>query len=157
THPSDRDRLSNVAGEEGSAGFRSEGPATVLFRDFAALCRTVTLASYTEHLGEHVSERNLVPTRQFLAARSASREEQNAGKRYCRGFSAAARPLLLDSRGPCGPQDPLLARQRLIEARRRFDEVAPRGVEALREYETGEKRRLEAVQAERLLAAGLPI
>jgi hypothetical protein len=66
THPSDRDRAAQIQKEKSPGVFHSDLPATVLFRDFAALAKARTVEYYREVLDTKIPHTKLVPLADFL-------------------------------------------------------------------------------------------
>ncbi len=85
THPADRDRIANARREGERPMFRSTLPASVLFRDFQALSRKVSLDFYGANLGQDIDAGRLQPLEQMLAGQDAAEEEQKALGRFFQG------------------------------------------------------------------------
>ena len=73
THPSNRDRVSRVNGIRGvlpdsNVVSGGEPPARMLFVDFGAICRKVTLHHYHHSLGDKLNEGAMIPALEFLAS-----------------------------------------------------------------------------------------
>jgi Zn-dependent protease with chaperone function len=66
THPSNGERLASVRRENAPGVFHLDGPATLLFQDFAKLSRAVTLKFYRTVIGKRVTRDSLVPVGVFL-------------------------------------------------------------------------------------------
>lgn len=151
-HPTDRDRIARGHVERRPGVFRAEGQATTLFRDFDELCRAVTVEHYRKVLGNDFSQKNLVETDGFIGERVGDREKGEAAARYFQGQATPLRPLFLGKRARA-PFD----RDRLLDARRRFEGLLPRAADARKKFGRGEELRLNALCAENLLKAELRI
>ncbi len=81
THPSDADRIASAELEDAPGVFQFDVPASVLFRDFAATCRTETLNFYQEQVGDEIAASQLVPTQDILARRKALQQQDEATER----------------------------------------------------------------------------
>lgn len=66
THPSNAERLASVRREGAPGVFHLDGPATLLFQDFAKLSRAVSLKFYRTVIGKRVTRDSLVPVGVFL-------------------------------------------------------------------------------------------
>lgn len=66
THPPTGERIANAAREDREGLFHVELPATVLFSDFAVLCRAATLDFYRGAFGQRFDPRVIRPLRDLL-------------------------------------------------------------------------------------------
>jgi Zn-dependent protease with chaperone function len=87
THPSDAARTAAAEAAASAGVFALDAPATALFADFAATCRTATLAYYQAQLGSAVKADSLVPTAALVAQANIEREARAA-------FDALVGPVL---------------------------------------------------------------
>ena len=74
THPADRDRIAAAQRENQQGLFKLDAPASALFRNFPALCRTATAAFYRQVIGEELDTTKLVATEQLCAAQGREME-----------------------------------------------------------------------------------
>lgn len=70
THPAPKDRVARVNALRHGGIVESDQPASVLFADFQALCKSLTLEFYREQELESVAAENIVATDEALAARA---------------------------------------------------------------------------------------
>lgn len=82
SHPSDRDRIANVAKENASGVFVIEYPASVLFSDAEALCKILTLEIYKDNFGDEFKKSEVKNTTQLIAEREIRRKEGKAALRF---------------------------------------------------------------------------
>ncbi|MEZ6096124.1 MAG: M48 family metalloprotease [Pirellulaceae bacterium] len=82
SHPSDRDRIENVARENTDGTFRIEAPSTILFSDINGLCRMVTKQTYREIFGAEFNAAEIKNTDELLERRSVNRTEGMAALRF---------------------------------------------------------------------------
>ena len=145
THPSDRDRIAGAEAERAQGVFRSDLPATVLFRDFDAAARNVTWDFYCEAFEKPVAQSALAPVEELLKRTDEEEVVAAALQRFFQGTFQVLRPLrLASSILPQSPnvsteQDRLqLSRQAMLRnaenyrtAVKEFDELDTKAVQAL--------------------------
>ncbi|MEI8018792.1 MAG: M48 family metalloprotease [Schlesneria sp.] len=78
THPSDADRIVNVQRENAKGLLQIEAPASVLFNDFSATCRTETKKFYQRQLSQEIPDSNLVPLENLVARQKAAEQEDKS-------------------------------------------------------------------------------
>lgn len=86
THPCDADRIASAEREEAVGLLKVDAPASVLFQDFAATCRTETLKFYRWQLEEDVPAKSLVSLDVLMARQQAEAEEHKARERVLAGI-----------------------------------------------------------------------
>ncbi len=99
THPCDRDRIASAQRERAPGVFRLEAPASILFRDCAALNRAVSADLYGELLGDDFKRESLRPLKQLVETQQREAASQQAMARFLQSEPTAVRPvpLALDS------------------------------------------------------------
>ena len=97
THPCQQERIASAAAEQAAGIFRLEMPASVLFADYDAQCRQVTLDYYREIFGEQLSVDKVFPVDQLLARQEYEHEAFRALHRFLQGTFRIDRPLRLPS------------------------------------------------------------
>ncbi|MCP4659833.1 MAG: M48 family metalloprotease [bacterium] len=157
THPGDKDRIASAHREGKQAVFRSELPATALFRDFQQLAAGVSLDFYRMNLGDHIRRRDLHSVEQLVTQQQKTGEEQETLVRFFQGTAQVLRPLRVAAQSSPDRVDPGALLQEL-ETRR---EVLSRGQATyqkhLESYDEADTLLLTTLQAQALLAAGLKI
>lgn len=128
SHPSTADRKASARRENARGVFRSELPATVLFKDFDAVSRRATLALYREQLGRQFNAQNIVPTESLIQRRGQQKQLHESLGRFFQGLIDPRRPAFP---GPA-PAASALAKvsehvcaERLLEARSNFLAALP--------------------------------
>jgi Zn-dependent protease with chaperone function len=115
THPSDRDRIAQAEALRLPGVFRGDGPASALFRDFAALCRDTSLHHYRVVLDLSVDNNNLLPVAAVARVGEDASAIESARHRLTGQVLSIHRPLLwkeIDLAPPSAPTDAAtLARQ----------------------------------------------
>lgn len=87
THPCASERIANVASMSARGIFDLDGPAQLLFRDLAGLCRAATRHHYEITLGIPANGARLVSTQETIASTQAAREFEQAAMQL---FDASA-------------------------------------------------------------------
>ena len=82
SHPSDRDRIENVAKENTAGTFTVEYPARVLFADIDSVCRAVTMETYRAVFGTDFNPAKVKETGGLLASRKIRQTEGEAALRF---------------------------------------------------------------------------
>lgn len=83
SHPADKDRIAAAQRENQPGMYALDLPASALFKRFAAVCRTATLAFYGEAIGKELDSTSLVSTERLCAAQAL---ELETGKALARVF-----------------------------------------------------------------------
>lgn len=119
THPADGDRIASARREGDRPLFRSSHPATVLFRDFAAVCRRVSRSFYQINLGQEIGPGDLIPLDQLLEGQERRRHETEALGRFFGPTLNPSRPFPIPAQTPAVATPPDLgATLRQLEERR---------------------------------------
>lgn len=93
SHPRMVDRIA-VAEKAGAEGiFAIDAPASILFDDFAAVCREVSRAHYQEVLGREFKQARLIHLDAYLGERRRSGDEAEAALRVFQGTDNRMRSL----------------------------------------------------------------
>ena len=82
SHPSDRDRIENVAKENAPGVFTVEYPGSVLFSDVEALCKILTVQIYKDTFGKDFKQSEVKDTKQLIAESDVRRTEGKAALRF---------------------------------------------------------------------------
>ncbi len=157
THPADKDRIAGARREGRGGVFRSELPATALFRDFPQLAAGVSLDFYRANLGDDVETGSLHGVDEMMADRQQSGEEQQALARFFQGAVHPLRPLRLAEAPQDGPPNPGALLQRLEQARQTLLAGRQDYAKNLTSYDDADTEMLNALQAEALITAGLNV
>ncbi len=145
THPGDQDRIASAEAERAAGVFRSDLPATVLFRNFDAAARNVTWDFYCDVFEKPVPQSSLVPVEELLKRTDEEQVVAEARKRFFQGTFQFQRPLRLASATLPRSCDVSSEQNRLEAARQamtehvqeyrsaaaRFDELDTKSLEAL--------------------------
>jgi hypothetical protein len=129
--------------------------ATVLFRDFASLCRRVTRHSYEREYRLPVQHRNVVDTEIYLRESSAARAAEAASTGYFDGVNTAFHPLSI-SRPRITPSGAEAEMAELRSARDRMKAAVRRARSAGEVRDRLETRLVQASRALALATAGVP-
>jgi Zn-dependent protease with chaperone function len=118
THPSDRDRIVRAQQAKCAGSFDLDAPAVVVFSDFDALCRELTLGYYEEELGPNVRGTTLVSTSDLMEHRDRLSAEEEAVARYFPRLIPWARSFALAGDAVPRPERPkeIAARLRTLRA-----------------------------------------
>ena len=156
THPCDADRIrrAEMANEPGV--YQRTEPATVLFADFAAISRRVTLDTYERITGAELSEKELVATTQTSKEEiyDASADMQ-AVKEYFLGVATSLRPVAIPEPKSLSLRGADDLKKDLRAAREQMNALASEAEPALLRFKEADASLMQAVQAEQLALAGL--
>jgi Zn-dependent protease with chaperone function len=153
THPSDRDRLRAAQRDPLDGIIRSEAPATELFADFAAVCRSVSFVYYQEITNEQLQRANLVPTALLVEKHARARTEHQALERFLGLELCPARALRIPAAEISHVSDPRQVLETLRTARRQVAALQPRAKNAYQQYADAQDARIDAARANALLRA----
>jgi hypothetical protein len=78
SHPADRDRIAAARAENQRGTFTLDAPASVLFRNFPAVCRAATVAFYRRAIGPELETTSLVSTEKLCASQTREMETDKA-------------------------------------------------------------------------------
>lgn len=151
THPADEERCASARRETAEPVFRSDLPATVLFRDFDALARSVTLDFYREMLGEAVRADRLVAVEEVVTRQERSDKEGEALARYFQDAVNVLRPVVI-SEVPNAPSV-----ETLLAARKEAESALPEMLKSCERYQKSFGRMLAVRQAEAMRDAGFKV
>jgi Zn-dependent protease with chaperone function len=157
THPSDRDRIEFAVQQRAAGLFHVELPATLLFRDFAALSKTATFDFYREIFGKNFKLSDMHPVDQLLARQEKTKAEVKSLARYFQGACNGLRPLRLPGILPNEGADPRETLALLKQAREQMLLAAPAYRTAFEAYDKADTQKLEASQADAVLNARLKV
>ena len=153
THPADADRIANAERERDAPVFASELPATVLFRELAAVARASSVDFYRTLVGERVETVKLQEHDELVGRRRAEKAERAVTARYFRSVANPLRPLPLPESVSAAAD----AEAALAELRATRDALAARDealAAAWKEYDDADTALLQCAQAKALLALG---
>jgi Zn-dependent protease with chaperone function len=154
THPSDLERLRRVRAGRFPGLLSGSGPASVLFRDFPAVCRRATLAFYEDALGRHApSPDALQPVDAFIEAPPPPDAQPDAKPKAAALEFPPERPPLLFAHMTLAPGTATA----ISAARAQWRALAPAAVAAVERFSRGYAQWVDAAQAEALIAAGLRV
>ncbi len=156
THPSDAERSEHAKKVVGPGIFQTEGPATVLFRDFDALCREVTFVMYRQLIGEEVQPHHLVGHDEVLRWNRRGKEFAETNQRFFQGSLDPDGPFFLGTVTIRRNLDHDVVVEQVLRGRNRYEEVLKCALEGQRRYIEGRQRERKALTAERIASAGLP-
>jgi Zn-dependent protease with chaperone function len=155
SHPSDRDRIASARREDAPGVVTLDAPASVLFHDFGALCRTLSFVYYRDTIGEEVQPRDLLPTDVFVEEAHRAGVEAQAAERLFGVAGNSARPMMLrDCQAP-DSQDGKALVVALREAREATQRMAARAGDALEVFQRTEEPMFNVASADTLLRAGV--
>ena len=106
THPSDRVRIERVRQKADEGIFHDDRPASLLFRDFEALCQTVSMDYYVGVLGPQVRQGRMESTEQMVQGTQTIRQGHEAVERYLNDYIHPLRPLPFGLQDLTPPTDP---------------------------------------------------
>ena len=124
SHPSDNDRIQRAQDANAPGIFRVDAPASVLFEDFEALSRRVTLGFYRRVLGE-IPSASLVSTEEFRGKQEHERQGKRALARYTQALLSPRRMLPLETPELSVPGSSEQSLAELTAARRDFEHSLP--------------------------------
>lgn len=154
THPCNRDRVRSAQREAAPGVLHTDGPATALFRDFDAVCRTLSFIHYRDSLGEQVDRENLVETEHLAAESSRASEDQDALRGYFGHPIVVSRPILIREFDlPPPPPQPRETLQTLREAHGRIQARLPQIAAAYQRYDEADTHLIGTERAEALCNA----
>jgi hypothetical protein len=155
THPADRDRIVTARREGEDAVFRSTLPARVLFRDFEALARDVSLAFYSAQLATPVRPEALVSADRMVERAERQAMEQEASRRMFQGALHFSRPLVVRREAQDEPVEAEALRRDLEDVRSRLESGAAEYREVLERFTAADEHTGAETPAQRQLAATL--
>jgi hypothetical protein len=154
THPTDRERITASLSGPAAGTFSCDLPASILFRDFASLERTVSRDLFQGILGRPLTDDALVPADQALAAMEERRLDGEAAERYIPGGVSLLHPPPLPATLPSAPEEPREALRKAVAAVEAGREA---GAAAVESYAEIYNKKISADRAEALLGLGLSI
>jgi hypothetical protein len=155
THPSPTDRVASAEAENAPGIFHLDYPATVLFREFRALCKEATVIYYQQILGAEYQHVRLIDTTLAVQEQKEQYEAQRTLYRYFQGQLLGHRELFLPEGWTPTPADPELTKRQLRQARQAMNSSLHRVAQALQHYEQAEQKRCKAFVAQLLHASNL--
>lgn len=93
THPADGDRIARARAENALPIVTCRDPASRLFADFPALCRSCTLEAFQTALSGTIEPRNLRPVEEVLARERREEEAGAAASRWLAGDTSPHLPF----------------------------------------------------------------
>jgi Zn-dependent protease with chaperone function len=157
THPADSDRIANAQRENAPGIFHDEGATTILFQDFARLCKAATADYYAEVLGQPADPEKLCSVTALTAHRDQQQGAYDAVDRYFLGAFHVDRPVPLPRTGLSAPSDLPATVARLETARQQMLQAVPAYAESYKRYDQIDTETFESHQALALLRSDLPI
>jgi Zn-dependent protease with chaperone function len=145
THPGDKDRIVSAEAERAPGVFRSDLPATVLFRNFDAAARNVTWDFYCDVFETPVPQSSLVPVEELLKKTDEEQVVAEARERFFQGTFQFLRPLRLASATLPRSPDVSIEQDRLHAARQAMSAHAEEYRSAVARYDALEAKALEAL------------
>ncbi|HXT57879.1 MAG TPA: hypothetical protein VN699_04560, partial [Pirellulales bacterium] len=136
--------------------FHLQSPATVLFGDFAALCRTSTFDFYRQVFGKNFRLTDMHPVAELLGKQEKLKQDAQALARYFQGTFNVLRPIRLPNvlRESANPRQTLAL---LRQAREQMLSAAPGYAAAFADYDKADTQLLEAETADALLTARIKV
>lgn len=157
THPADSARIANAEREEAEGIFRLEWPAALLFRDFSARAREVTLDFYRQVLGDKLDESDIHPVSELMDRQKAEQESIKALKRFHQSAPLLHRQLPEPREISRAVTDAAAVADRLGKARALAQKHVPSYLAVRKTYEQSHDILIEAGIAGVLLDVGLPV
>ena len=159
THPSDRDRVRSVKAEGSTGqyvlnGLSEETPASMLFGNFARLCKAVSIQYYKEVLGERFDEKTVQSVEKLIELRNAEAAAAKSLARYFQVRVPLFAPLPLGDSAGEPPESPKETAAALKELRTRMLVILDRYKMLCRRMERAETALFESAGALSLLEAG---
>jgi len=155
THPSDRERVARAEKAACPGVFDLDAPASVVFADFAGICRQMTLDYYEEAIGPDVRDTTFVSSAELMEHRERLAADEEAVDRYFPVLMPRSRPFALGRARVPEPGQPkeLLERLGQLHAavQQRFEPIA----EVYQRHRQQDDRQVDAEAAEALAQAGL--
>lgn len=156
THPSDDARIHRAKARRGAGIFTIERPCAVLFRNYAVLCKWVTLGHYESMLGRSINAEQLVPVERLLAHRRLDDDSRAAFERYFGNLLSSLRWLTAIEPEPILDQAAVNhAVAALGGARQRMMQLAKDGREAIERMESLESERMRFAIIDEVTRTGL--
>ena len=156
THPADRDRIAGARKETDAPSFRTDLPATALFRDFHGLAVENAQTFYRDNLGQSINTEHLLPADQVLRRSNRQNADRQAFARIIQAALDLDRGLpLADVDAP--PTEPALLLARLRQSRSALAEGAEPFRNELAEWEELVSAGIQMAGAREALEAGLKI
>ncbi len=78
THPTDLQRIAQAQRQQELGIFHLEAPASILFADYASVCRMVTIDFFKEVFEEKLKSKMLFPVDQLVSHKTATKEARQA-------------------------------------------------------------------------------
>jgi hypothetical protein len=157
THPCDADRIEFARRLQAPGIFHVELPATLLFSDFSALCKTATFDFYRQEFGKNFKLTDMHPVEQLLARQEKTQEEVKSLPRYFQGAFNVLRPIRLPGILPNEAADPRQTLAQLKQAREQMLLAVPAYAAAFAAYDKADTQKLEADQADAVRNARLKV
>ena len=153
-HPAIREQIKPARKLDESAVFDYSPPASLLFRNFEALAKRVSLDYYRGVLGKEVMPKNLVSVGTMVKSQDEELENSRALGRFCQGHFSVLRPLGFSDghvQIPAAPKETLqtikTARQLILTSNTQYGQE-------LKAFNDFEDRVTQAFQVRALLDAG---
>ena len=154
THPATADRIERAHAEQSPGIYQVNAPAHILFHDFGALCRALTLEYYHEALESDVTAENLVPTADLVAEQTETNETLKTLYRYFQGKVVGAIEVFLPPQSGAPPDSPRRTLELLKQSRQRMVDALPEIAEAVKRFDKADERLRELAQISVALDAG---
>jgi len=160
THPADPERIAAARSVGSSPLFAWPGTpptASILFNDFEALSRRVTLDYYKQILGKTPERHQLIDVESLVRKQGAEEEANNACTRFFCGHYTPWRPILSEESFPSPAAAPKEALNRLKDVRAEIEKALPPHSEAFRNFFALREQMQKTGQARALLESGFRI
>jgi len=155
SRPSDKDRIVSALKEKAKGIFRLEVPAKLLFSDFNNLSRDATIFYYRNEINITVTGDNLISVQAFNRYKHDLLQGHDVLEHYFSGIYTVLRPLPIQLH-PGMEKKTLQQRiDSLLKKLYLAKEMAPRILQALKNYESANEKALTMLQAKLLLQANL--
>jgi Zn-dependent protease with chaperone function len=157
THPAPAVRVRRAQALAAEGVFRLEEPASVLFKDFGELCKSLTLFHYQQDLELKLTPQNLVATEETMTESSAGAEGSAAIRRYFLAGTIPLRPILFGEQDVRPPADPNQSLNQLVQTRQRMETASAQAQPAGLAWMEADRRLIAAYAAGQLLLVGFKI
>lgn len=153
--PAPWSRIRRLEAENEKGFFFDDRPATLLFRDFGALCRDVSMDYYAAAMGPSLAQTAVIPTAELIERRDSVSGSFDALKQYCLGCYLFTRLIGPDPEKLAEPADPEAADADLRRARGYLEAAAGAIRPAVKLYVKGCRQALQGYAIEQQVEAGI--
>ena len=158
THPADRDRVAAAKRRAAKGILSLETPATVLFDDFPAVSRELSMELYCDVVGRGEAKRaQVVSTAEIAGDHERELESFASARRMFQGAVTVLRPPVLPSSVPAAPADLAKAKTQLEAVRNNIVAAAAAYRDKVKAFDEADTATMEAHAAGMFARAGLEI